>query len=106
MIAERLSSVRRVPAVAPVRRPEYNRSRAGRTRYRSGLPSNRRLVCEWALPIHADDQSVRLWAHGKRLQDLDGPVVAEEAVAQDLEVVEEGRRHGELEALHPGLVDR
>src|SRR2546428_480101 len=97
---------RDVFAVGPIRGQEFEARHAISTRDRPGLPPNRRLVLERALPMDADDQGVRLGAQGKGLEDLDGTVVTEVAVAQDLEVVEERGGHGELEALHRRMVDR
>src|SRR5437867_2526823 len=97
---------RDVFSVGPIRGQEFEARHAISTPDRPGLPPNRRLVLERALPMDADDQGVRLRAQGKGLEDLDGTVVTEEAVAQDLEVVEERRGHGELEALHRRMVDR
>src|SRR5213593_3418367 len=95
-----------VLTASPVRRQDLEAGNPVSPGNRPSLPPNRRLVLERALPMHADDQGVRLRAQGKRLEDLDGTVVTEEAGAQDLEVVEERRRHGELEALHRRMVDR
>src|SRR5207249_12233977 len=91
---------------SPVGREDLEAGHAVSTRDRAGLPPDGRLVFERALPMHTDDEGVRLRAHGKGLKDLDGAVVTKEAVAQDLEVVEERRRHRELEALHRRMVDR
>src|SRR5207244_2544220 len=97
---------RDVFSVGPIRGQEFEARHAISTRDRPGFPPNRRLVLERAFPMDADDQGVRLRAQGKGLEDLDRTVVTEEAVAQDLEVVEERRGHGELDALHRRMVDR
>src|SRR5437899_6499115 len=108
LLAEQTSeSLRQAPfdprdifSVRPVRGQEFEPGNAVPTRDRTCFPPNRRLVFERALPMHADDEGVRLRAQGKGLEDLDGTVVTEEAVAQDLEFVEERRGHGELEPFH------
>src|SRR2546422_6639926 len=87
-------------SASSVRREDLKARNPISTRDRTRLPPSRRLLFEWALPLHADDEGVRLRAQGKGLEDLDGTVVAEETIAQDLEVVEERRGHGELEPFH------
>src|SRR5207249_10986911 len=51
---------RDVFSVDPIRGQEFEARHAISPRDRSGLPPNRRLVLERALPMDADDQGVRL----------------------------------------------
>src|SRR3989441_7628422 len=92
-------------SASSVRREDLKARNPISTRDRTRFPPNRRLVFERALPMHADDEGVRLRAQGKGLEDLDGTVVAGETIAQDLEVVGERRGDGERGPFHRGMVD-
>src|SRR3989454_7900355 len=71
-------------SASSVRREDLKARNPISTRDRTRFPPNRRLVFERALPMHADDEGVRLRAQGKGLEDWDGTVVAEETDTQDL----------------------